>query len=90
MVGVDWPFKGTIYAYAIIQENCLSSHSCYLVKTYVCTKLLHAYVKYVYIVQVKYWINSSKAVIGVDWPMKVLSMHIYTGKNVLIAVILSK
>ena len=25
---------------------------------------------------VKYWINSSKAVVGVDQPMKTLSMHI--------------
>ena len=37
------------------------------------TKLLHAYV---YIVQAKYWINSSKAVVGIDRPMKGLSMHI--------------
>ena len=42
---------------------------------------------------VKYWINSAKAVVGVDQPMKALSMHIqkpYLGKIVLIAVILSK
>ena len=29
-----------------------------------------------------YWINSSKAVVKVDWPMKALSMHIQLyGKN---------
>ena len=39
-------------------------------------KLLHAYVHCVYIVLTKYQIASSKAVVGVDRPIKVLSMHI--------------
>ena len=42
-------------------------------KTY---KLLHAYVHCVYIVLTKYQIASSKAVVGVDRPIKALSMHI--------------
>ena len=42
-------------------------------KTY---KLLHAYVHCVYIVLTKYQIASSKAVVGVDRPMKAPSMHI--------------
>ena len=53
------------------------------------------YVQCNYIVKTKYQIAPSKAVVGVDWPMKELSMHIqkpYKGKIVsfLIAVILSK
>ena len=43
------------------------------IKTY---KLLHAYVHCVYIVLTKYQIASSKAVVGVDRPIKALSMHI--------------
>ena len=39
-------------------------------------KLLHAYVQYVYIVYTKYQIAPSKAVVGVDWPIKALSLHI--------------
>ena len=38
--------------------------------------LLHAYVQCVYIVYEKYQIVPSKAVVGVDQPMKALSMHI--------------
>ena len=38
-----------------------SSHSCHFVKEFlICTKFRHAYVSYVYIVYVKYCINSSK------------------------------
>ena len=39
-------------------------------------KLLHAYVQYVYIVYTKYQIAPSKAVVGVDRPIKALSLHI--------------
>ena len=39
-------------------------------------KLLHAYVQCVYIVSAKYQIAPSKAVVGVDPPIKALSMHI--------------
>ena len=38
-------------------------------------RLLHAYVHCVYIVSAKYIIAPSKAVEGVDWPIKALSMH---------------
>ena len=40
------------------------------------TRLLHACVHGVYIVTVKYQIAHVKAVVGVDWPIKALSMHI--------------
>ena len=40
------------------------------------TRLLHAYVQCVYIVQVKYQIAPLKAVVAVDRPMKAPSMHI--------------
>ena len=60
-------------------------------------KLLHAYVQCVYIVSAKYQIAPSKAVVGVERPIKALSMHIHVQKSykviivyVLIAVILSK
>ena len=39
-------------------------------------ELLHAYVQCVYIVSAKYPIAPSKAVVGVDRPIKALSMHI--------------
>ena len=39
-------------------------------------KILHAYVQYVYIVYTKYQIAPSKAVVGVDRPIKALSLHI--------------
>ena len=51
-------------------------------------KLLHAYVQYVNIVSAKYQIAPSKAVVGVDRPIKALSMHIQ--KPFKGAVILSK
>ena len=58
-------------------------------------KLLHAYVQCVFIVWTKYQIASSKAVLGVDRPIKALSRHKqkpYKGiiVQVLTAVILSK
>ena len=40
------------------------------------TRLLHAYVQCVYIVQAKYQIAPLKAVVGVDRPIKAPSMHI--------------
>ena len=40
------------------------------------TKLLHASIQCVYIVKLKYQIVLSKAVVGVDRSMKILSMHI--------------
>ena len=48
------------------------------------TKLLYAYVQCVYIVSAKYQIAPSKVVVGVDQPIKALSMHIqkpYLGKK---------
>ena len=39
------------------------------------TKLLHAYIQYVYIVAAKYQIAPSKAVVGVNRIIKALSMH---------------
>ena len=71
--------EGTMNAYtkALLGENCLSSNSCHLVRNYYFQiKLLHAFVQYVYIVVAKHQIAPSKAVVGVDQPMKALSMHI--------------
>ena len=70
--------EGIIYAYtkALLGKNCLCSNSCHFVNNYFFrTKLLHAFVQYVYIVAEKYQIAPSKAVVGVDRPIKVLSMH---------------
>ena len=39
-------------------------------------KLLHAYLQCVYIVSAKYQIAQSKAVVGVERPLKALSIHI--------------
>ena len=64
--------EGTINAHskALLGKNCLSSHSCHLVKIYFFwTKLLHAYVQCVYIVKATYQIVPLKAVAGVDRPM---------------------
>ena len=46
--------------------------------------LLHAYVQCVYIVSAKYQIAPSKAVVGVEWPIKALSMHIQKSYKVII------
>ena len=52
-------------------KNCLCSLSCNFVKNYFFTiKLLHANVKHVSIVFVKFQSCSWKTVVGVDWPMK--------------------
>ena len=62
----------------IARAPCLSSNSCHFVKNYFFrTKLLHAYVQCVFIEYAKYQIAPSKAVVGVDRPMKAPSMHIY-------------
>ena len=71
--------EGTINAYtkALLRENFLRSHSCHFVNNYFFQiKLLHVYVQYVYIVAAKHQIAPSKAVVGVDRPIKALSMHI--------------
>ena len=47
-------------------------------------KLLHAYVQCVYIVSAKYQIAPSKAVVGVERPIKALSMHIQKSYKVII------
>ena len=77
--GRSWSaHEGTINAYtkALLEENCLSSNSCHLVSNYYFQiKLLHAYVQYVYIVVAKHQIAPSKAVVGVDRPIKALSMQ---------------
>ena len=65
--------EGTINAYTntLLGKICLSSHCCHFV-IFFWTKLLHAYIQCVYIVKAKYQIAPSKAVVGVDWPMKAL------------------
>ena len=80
VVGVDWsikalsmhvqkPYKGIIVkvltAVILSKKNFL-------------TRLLHAYVQCVYIVQAKYQIAPLKAVVGVDRHMKAPSKHIQT------------
>ena len=71
--------EGTIYEYTkdslekilyVLTAVILSK------KNFFGTKLLHAYVQYVYIVAAKYQNVPSKAVVGVDRSMKALSMHI--------------
>ena len=48
-----------------------------LSKIFFKTKLLHAYIQFVYIVQVNYQIAESKAVVEVNRYLKALSMHIH-------------
>ena len=71
--------EGTIYEYTntFLGKNRLSSHCCHFVKKYfflnqtpacICSMCL--------IIQAKYQIVPSKAVVGVDRPMKAPSMHI--------------
>ena len=62
------------YTNTLLMKNCLSSHI--VKKNFLRSKLLHAYVQCVYIVLAKYQIVPSKAVVGVDRPMKAPSMHI--------------
>ena len=79
MVGVDLPMKAPSMHIekALLGENSLSSNSCHLVRNYYFQiKLVHAYVQYVYIVVAKHQIGPSKAVVGVDRPIKALSMYI--------------
>ena len=47
-----------------------------LSKLILSTEFLNAYFYYFYIVKVKYWIHLSKAMVEVDRPIEVLSMHI--------------
>ena len=77
--GRSWSaHEGTNYAYtkASLWKNCPSSNCCHFVKKKFRTKLLHAYVQYVYIVAEKYEIPPSKAEVEAVWPMKALSIHI--------------
>ena len=75
MVGVYWPMvalsmhmqKKPYLVIAVILPN----------KYY--AKLSQAFVQYVCIVLVKYWINSSKAAVGGDRPIKALFMHVSKG-----------
>ena len=63
----------------MLMKNCLCSLNCNFVKNYFFTiKLLHANVKHVSIVFVKFQSYSWKTVVGVDRPMKALYMHINT------------
>ena len=51
----------------------ISSHSCHFVEIIFFNQtLLHAYVQCVYTVKAKYQIVQSKAVVGVDPPIKAL------------------
>ena len=81
--------ESSIYQ-SLYRKNSLSSHRCHFIKKYffpnqtppcICsnfflTKPLHAYFQCVYVVLAKYQIAPSKAVVGVDRPMKAQSMHI--------------
>ena len=49
-----------------ILENCLSFHSCHFVKIHFLNKLLHAYVRCVYIAKLNYQIDESKIVSEYD------------------------
>ena len=69
MVEVDWPIKA-LSMHIQKPYKCKSSHSCHFVKKKISTRLLHAYVQCVFIKQAKYQIVLSKAVVGVDRPMK--------------------
>ena len=69
MVGVDRPIKAQSMQIQSHLRELLSKFN----KNY---KLLHVYVQCVYIVSTKYQIASSKAVVGVDRPIKALLMHI--------------
>ena len=87
--------KGLIYTKAIyVKDKLFYGHIAVILSNKIFFhRFLHAYVQYVYIVYVKYWTNSAKSVVGVNQPMKALSMIIrnsYKGNIVLISVILSK
>ena len=58
------------------RKICLSSHSCHFVNNnFLSNILLHAYVKYVYIMYTRYPIAPSKAVVGVDRHIKAIKNH---------------
>ena len=83
MVGVDQPKKALSIHFQKPYNEKLSKFSYLSFYKKKSTRLLHAYVQCVYIVHAKYQIAPSKAVVGVDLPMKALSMHIqkpYKGK----------
>ena len=69
MVGVDRPINA-------LSMHIQKPYKGIIVKFNKNYKLLHAYVQCVYIVSTKYQIASSKAVVGVDRPIKAQSMHI--------------
>ena len=74
-VGVDRPMKAlSIFYKSHKGEKCPKCHSCHFFKLIFGTKLLHANVQCVYILKANYHIAPSKAVVGVDRPMKALSM----------------
>ena len=74
------PWRGHLYIYkSRIREKLFKFSQLSFVKNYFFwLKLLHAYVQCVYIVSAKYQIAPSKAVVGVDRPIKAPSMHIQT------------
>ena len=61
----------------IVQTIRLSFEKKISIETNTKYKLLHAYFQCVYIVSAKYQIAPSKAVVGVDWPIKG-TIHAYT------------
>ena len=63
VIGVDWPMRAPSMH---IQKRYYgkSSHSCNFVKNIFLTKLLHAYVQCVYIIQAKYLMAPTKAVMS--------------------------
>ena len=71
MVGVNRPMKAPSIQ---IQKPCLGKIVKIIKNYFFRTKLLHAYVQFVYIVAAKYQIAPSKAEVEVDWPIKALSM----------------
>ena len=77
MDGFSLHIEPPSYTNTLLGKYCLSSHCCHFVKMYFfLTKLLHTHVQCVSIVLAKYQIVPSKAVVGVDRPMKAPSMHI--------------
>ena len=80
VVGVDRPMKAPSmhiqkpYKGKIVQV--LTAVIFFFQNYFLQTILLHAYVQCVYIVSAKYQIVPSKAVEGVDLPLKAPSMHI--------------
>ena len=77
VVGVDQPMKA-LSMHIQKQYSGKLAHKAIILskKIFFGAKLFHAYVQFVYIVKAKYQIAPSKAVVGVDRPMKEVSMHI--------------